>query len=133
MRNTGLNFGYPPVAYLYNNRDAAEWIHQFSYSSEEWANEYHSGEEPSASWFTTTAGILQLGPAGNSSNYITEIPTTTYTRHYNSTYSAYMLYPILDLNDVVTSLSEDSTNDQIPSAKCVYNLIGDIESLLSEV
>ena len=33
----------------------------------------------------------------------------------------------------VTSLSSSSTDTQYPSAKCVYDLIGDIESLLSEV
>lgn len=33
----------------------------------------------------------------------------------------------------VTSLSASSTNEQYPSAKCVYDLIGNIESLLSEV
>jgi len=33
----------------------------------------------------------------------------------------------------VTSLSSSSTDTQYPSAKCVYDIIGDIESLLSEV
>ena len=33
----------------------------------------------------------------------------------------------------VTSLSNASTDTQYPSAKCVYDLIGDVESLLSEV
>ena len=35
--------------------------------------------------------------------------------------------------NIVTSLSSQSTDTQIPSAKCVYDLVGDIESLLSEV
>lgn len=34
---------------------------------------------------------------------------------------------------VVTSISETSTDDEVPSAKCVYDLIGEIETLLSEV
>ena len=33
----------------------------------------------------------------------------------------------------VTSLSSSSTDTQYPSAKCVYDLIGDVETLLSEV
>lgn len=33
----------------------------------------------------------------------------------------------------VTSLSSSSTDTEYPSAKCVYDLIGDIETLLSEV
>lgn len=31
----------------------------------------------------------------------------------------------------VTSLSSSSTDNQIPSAKCVYDIVGDIESLLA--
>lgn len=37
-----------------------------------------------------------------------------------------------DLN-IVTSVSSDSTDDEIPSAKCVYDLIGNIENLLRSV
>lgn len=33
----------------------------------------------------------------------------------------------------VTSLSSSSTNSQYPSAKCVYDLIGDVESLLAAI
>lgn len=33
----------------------------------------------------------------------------------------------------VTSLSASSTNTQYPSAKCVYDLIGDVESLLAAI
>lgn len=38
-----------------------------------------------------------------------------------------------DKSNLVTSLSASSTNEQYPSAKCVYDLIGDLESLLSQV
>lgn len=33
----------------------------------------------------------------------------------------------------VTSLSASSTDTQYPSAKCVYDLIGDVESLLAAI
>lgn len=33
----------------------------------------------------------------------------------------------------VTSLSDQSTDVQYPSARCVYNLIGDVESLLAAI
>lgn len=33
----------------------------------------------------------------------------------------------------VTSLSNSSTDTQYPSAKCVYDLVGDIESILEEL
>lgn len=36
-------------------------------------------------------------------------------------------------SNLVTSLSANSTNEQYPSAKCVYDLIGDVETLLSQV
>ena len=35
--------------------------------------------------------------------------------------------------NLVTSVSSSSTNSQYPSAKCVYDIIGDIESLLAKV
>ena len=35
--------------------------------------------------------------------------------------------------DIVTTISASSTDAQVPSAKCVYDLIGDVETLLSEV
>ena len=38
-----------------------------------------------------------------------------------------------DKTNKVTSLSGSSTDTQYPSAKCVYDIIGNIESLLSEV
>lgn len=38
-----------------------------------------------------------------------------------------------DKTNKVTSISASSTDTQYPSAKCVYDLIGNIESLLSEV
>jgi len=35
--------------------------------------------------------------------------------------------------NLVTSINSSSTNAQYPSAKCVYDLVGDIETLLSQV
>ena len=34
-------------------------------------------------------------------------------------------------NNKVTSLSSSSTDAQYPSAKCVYDIVGDIETLLT--
>ncbi len=47
----------------------------------------------------------------------------------NGTYSGETSSPY----ELVTSLSENSTDLQYPSAKCVYDIIGNIETLLSEV
>lgn len=38
-----------------------------------------------------------------------------------------------DVSNLVTSLSNSSTDAQYPSAKCVYDLIGDIESALAAI
>ena len=38
-----------------------------------------------------------------------------------------------DKSNKVTSLSSSSTDTQYPSAKCVYDLIGDIETLLYNI
>lgn len=38
-----------------------------------------------------------------------------------------------DTSNLVTSLSAESTDTQYPSAKCVYDLLGDVETLLSQI
>lgn len=38
-----------------------------------------------------------------------------------------------DKSNLVTSISAQSTNTQYPSAKCLYDIVGDIESLLSTI
>ena len=37
------------------------------------------------------------------------------------------------VSNLVTSLSSASTDSQYPSAKCVYDIIGDVESLLASI
>lgn len=34
---------------------------------------------------------------------------------------------------VATALSSQSTDEEVPSAKCVYDMIGDVESLLEAI
>jgi 3-methyladenine DNA glycosylase AlkC len=38
-----------------------------------------------------------------------------------------------DKTNKVTSLSSESTDKECPSAKCVYDLVGDVETLLEEL
>lgn len=38
-----------------------------------------------------------------------------------------------DKSNLVTSISSSSTDSEYPSAKCVYDIVGDIETLLSEI
>ncbi len=35
--------------------------------------------------------------------------------------------------DIVTVLTAQSTDQEVPSAKCVYDMIGDVESLLESI
>ena len=45
-----------------------------------------------------------------------------------------LIYNEIEVNtNKVTSISSSSTDDEYPSAKCVYDIVGDIESLLAEV
>lgn len=62
------------------------------------------------------------------------IPTTTSALTNDSgfiTNSALSGYQVT--SNLVTSVSSSSTDTQYPSAKCVYDIIGDIETLLSQV
>ena len=38
-----------------------------------------------------------------------------------------------DINNKITSLSDQSTDTQYPSAKCVYDLVGNVETLLAAI
>lgn len=39
----------------------------------------------------------------------------------------------VDTTAIVTAITSSSTDSQVPSAKCVYDAIGDIETLLSQI
>ena len=41
--------------------------------------------------------------------------------------------PSQSTDNLVTSVSSSSTDAQYPSAKCVYDLVGDIETLLASI
>lgn len=60
--------------------------------------------------------------------------STSDTSYALSAYQGYVLDQNKeDKTNKVTSLSSTSTDDQYPSAKCVYDLVGDIETLLSQI
>ena len=52
----------------------------------------------------------------NDSNFLTSIPSEYLTN-----------------NVIVTSVSTSSTDSEVPSARCIYNLLGNIEQQLSEI
>ena len=56
----------------------------------------------------------------------------TITKYDNSTITV-NLGSFEQTNNKVTSLSSNSTDTQYPSAKCVYDMIGDIDTALSTI
>lgn len=36
-------------------------------------------------------------------------------------------------SQVATSVSSSSTDSQVPTAKCLYDLLGDVESIINEI
>lgn len=78
---------------------------------------------------TTALGYTPYN-ASNPSGYITSSALSGYaTESYVTTATANMQ----TTGNLVTSISSSSTDSQYPSAKCIYDIIGDVETLLSQV
>ena len=63
------------------------------------------------------------------------IPTgwNVYTEEEYKLARQYQLSNKENTSNKVISVSSESTDDQYPSAKCVYDLVGNVENLLSEL
>lgn len=66
----------------------------------------------------------------NDSGFITN-SVDNLTNYYTKTSTDTLLGNKEDKSNKVTSLSSSSTDTQYPSAKCVYDLVGDIETILT--
>ena len=55
------------------------------------------------------------------------------TNYYNKTQSDSLLNAKENISNKVTSISSSSTDTQYPSAKCVYDIVGDIASTLDTI
>lgn len=76
---------------------------------------------------TTALGYTPYN-SSNPSGYITSAALTGYaTESYVTTATANMQ----TTGNLVTSISSSSTNTQYPSAKCVYDIVGDVETLIN--
>lgn len=64
-------------------------------------------------------------------SYVTNQNLNTILENYTPTSSLPATYE--EKSNKVTSISSTSTNDEYPSAKCVYDIIGNIESLLGGI
>lgn len=70
---------------------------------------------------STYTQLPSIGSSPDLSNYVTETELTTELAGYEEN------------TNKVTSLSSSSTDTQYPSAKCVYDLVGNVESLLNNI
>lgn len=69
---------------------------------------------------------------GNISIYIPTVPTNVSAFTNDAGYiTQQALVGYQTTSNLVTSISAQSTDNQYPSAKCVYDIVGDIESLLA--
>ena len=76
---------------------------------------------PSSAKTSNTLFVITDAEAGDLSNYYTKTETNT------------LLGGKINTSAITTSISSSSTDSQVPSAKAVYNSIGDIETLLSQI
>lgn len=98
-----------------------------------------NGSEVDYSVFALSSDLSAVATSGSYNDLLNKptiptVPTTlsSFTDNLGSnpthTHSQYQTK-----SNLVTSISASSTNSQYASAKCIYNLIGNIETLLSEV
>jgi predicted transcriptional regulator len=90
-------------------------------------NQYTSDLDLSANGLSLGIGnkhaVISLADSGNLVVNNNELATQTWVNNQN----------YQTTNNLVTSISSSSTDSQYPSAKCVYDLIGNIETLLQAV
>lgn len=85
---------------------------------------------------TSLLGDGNITALTNISSYVKNNLTysTSNTTYALSAYQGYLLNQNKEnSSNKVTSISSSSTDTQYPSAKCVYDIVGNIENLLSEV
>ena len=75
---------------------------------------------------------IKTSDINNDSGYITK-DVNNLTNYYTKTEDNTLLGGKEDKSNKVTSLSSSSTDTEYPSAKCVYDIVGDIESVLYNI
>ena len=74
----------------------------------------------------------KTGAVNLSASDVGALPTsTTYVSSVNGQSGG--VTGIQTTSNLVTSVSSSSTDSQYPSAKCLYDMVGDIEALLASI
>ena len=113
-----VGVGYSPIVYLYNTEKTIDCQALYDVT-----NKRICFLRTDTTSSKTVSADICLIPTTSSESQITGI-TTGLLREAQSFISLY---------DKVTSLSSASTDSQVPSAKCVYDIVGDIETLLAAI
>lgn len=144
-----LNVGQP--VFINDSVKIDLYLSEISNSS----STYHFSSESAVINEIKTNGVIQFGyykfkpieGLADLSNYVTNNSLTSTLLNYvtnsslSTTLSDYVTSSSLSstlasyelISNKVTSLSASSTDTEYPSAKCVYDIIGNVETLLSEV
>lgn len=69
----------------------------------------------------------------NDSGYITSVPVTSVNSKTGAVVLSASDVSAIGTSALVTSVSASSTNSQVPSAKCLYDLVGNVETLLASI
>ena len=88
---------------------------------------------PTTSTVGYRVGQLYLNTTDNKVYQLIAIDTTNNEYTWQQIIRANDITGKEDTSNKVTSISSSSTDTQYPSAKCVYDLVGNIESILEEL
>ena len=69
----------------------------------------------------------------NDSGYITSVPVTSVNSKTGAVVLSASDVSAIGTSALVTSVSASSTDTQVPSAKCLYDLVGNVETLLASI
>ena len=109
------------------------------------ASEYSSGTRvwTTVNWFETDQTYSATSPKPQSGAAVAsaisgkansaDLATVATSGSYNDLSNKPSLSGYQTTANLVTSLSSSSTNTQYPSAKCVYDIVGDIESAINTI
>ena len=82
-------------------------------------------------YVSSTGGVLLGNDTGGSSIIVDSAISSTSENPVQNKVIYAALNDKQDTSNLVTSISSSSTDTQYPSAKCVYDIIGNLETILA--